>query len=137
MTTHEDVIEPRDPDARSATDLPDMEATAQALACSLPGDELQQRAVDSSTLFASAGARRALPDGAELEFTGDDSTAHAVLHFALAERRCCKELTFEIAFVPDHSAVRLRIRSAGPQVDGIRAWTGTAQVNVDGGRSVP
>jgi hypothetical protein len=126
MTTHEDVIEPRDPDARSATDLPDMEATAQALACSLPGDELQQRAMDNSTLFASAGARRALPDGAELEFTGDDSTAHAVLHFALAERRCCKELTFEIAFVPDHSTMRLRIRGTGSQVDGIRAWTETA-----------
>jgi hypothetical protein len=126
MTSHEDVTQPRAPDARTATALPNMEATALALACSLPGDELQQRAVDSSTLFASAGARRALPDGAELEFTGDDRTAHGVLHFALAERRCCKELIFEIAFVPDHSTVRLRIRGTGPQVDGIRAWTETA-----------
>ena len=97
-------------------------STAEALACDLPAAGLARRAVDTERLFARARERRPLPDGATIVFSGDDETARALFEFVAVERRCCAQLAYELAFVPDHSTVRLTMRGAGAQIDGIRAW---------------
>ena len=97
-------------------------SSAAALACELPSDRLARRAIDTTQLFARARERRALADGAELEFPGDDATAQSLFDFVLFERACCAQLSYELAFIPDHSTVRLTLRGRGPQIEGIRAW---------------
>ena len=111
-------------DTRSSPDAALMN-TAQALACELHADGVARRAVDTERLFARARERRPLPDGATLVFSGDDETARALFEFVAVERRCCAQLSYELAFVPDHSTVRLTMRGTGAQIDGIRAWAAT------------
>jgi len=100
------------------------QAAAAALACDLPAEAFARRAMDTTQLFDESRSRRALADGAELEFAGDDEVARALLDFVLAERRCCASLSYELAFVPDHSSVRLTLRGRGRQAEAIRAWAG-------------
>jgi hypothetical protein len=111
-------------DTRSSPDAA-RTTTAEALACDLPAEGVARRAADTERLFARAREWRPLPDGATLVFPGDDETARALFEFVVFERRCCAQLSYELAFVPDHSTVRLTMRGAGAQVDGIRAWAAT------------
>ena len=95
-----------------------------ALACALPEGEAGERRAEVGRLFARAERRFETEDGAELEYPGDDETARALLDFVLFERRCCAQLAYELRFIPEHGAVRLRISGSGSQVPAVRAWAG-------------
>ena len=106
------------------TDVETPTTIAEGLSCALPPEELPRRAMDITTLFDRARTRRPIDDGAELTFAGDDAAARDLLDFILAERRCCATLSFELAFIPDHSTVVLRLQGRGEQGASIRAWAG-------------
>ena len=97
------------------------------LACTLATEELAPRGRATANLFDRAERRRRLPDGAELEFGGDDDAARALLEFVLLERRCCAQLTYELHFAPDHSTIVLRLRGRGRQSEAIRAWAAVGE----------
>lgn len=79
------------------------------------------RLPEVKALLGKATARRATDDGVIIEFPGDDTTARTVLEFVLAERRCCAQFTYEIAFAPPADRVTLRLRGAGLYLVALKA----------------
>ncbi len=84
---------------------------APPIACTLSAEQLEAR-LDSRELrdLTAAAQVSELPDGIELEFSGDDAHLTGIVEFVAYERRCCQFLTFEIVLEPGLGPIHLRIR---------------------------
>jgi len=71
------------------------------------------RRAEVRDLLRKATGRRDTDDGVSIDFPPDDTTAQTLLEFVLAERRCCAQFTYEMAFAPKSERLTLRLRASG------------------------
>jgi hypothetical protein len=94
---------------------PDADA-AMALVCTIPaGDRAARRHTVHETI-SQATAARELENGVAFQFAGTDEIARELLDLVLAERSCCADFRYAIAFEPRHGAVEFRVEGAGALV---------------------
>ncbi|CAN5405217.1 hypothetical protein BH09CHL1_BH09CHL1_18300 [soil metagenome] len=60
-------------------------------------------------LFAGVRERRAIENGVEYRFSGDDSWKARLYEFVDAERTCCSFIRIELAFEPGFGPIWLRL----------------------------
>lgn len=86
------------------------ESDAVPIACTLSDAELLERELRLLAKFKSAViATEELHDGYAFRMPGDDKSIAAVAELIVAERECCRFLTFELTVAPKIGTAILRV----------------------------
>ncbi len=77
--------------------------------CRLAADELMRRVAEVSDLLEQAAEFQECDDGYVFKFPGHAVAARQLLDFIVAERQCCRFMTFDLTFQPDQGPIDVRI----------------------------
>jgi hypothetical protein len=91
------------------------------IVCTLSADQLAQRREHViKELFQKTLERRELQDGFEFVFPSSEAVLAEVVEFVAFERKCCRFLSFEVAFEPGEGPIHLRLLGCEDAKDVIR-----------------
>lgn len=80
------------------------------MSCGLSTEQLAERVETIlRPLFAGVRERRAIQNGVEYRFSGDDATKARLYEFVDTERNCCSFIQIELAFEPGFGPIWLRL----------------------------
>jgi hypothetical protein len=97
------------------TDLP------SAIACSLPPDQWPRRARALAVIFDNARSVREEYGGLTLEFEYSPERARALLELVMAERECCRFMSFRLDLGAELDGLRLHVRGSAGEA-ALEAW---------------
>ena len=91
------------------------------IVCTLSPDQLAQRREHViKELFQKTLERRELQDGFEFVFPSSEAVLAEVVEFVAFERKCCRFLSFEVAFEPEEGPIHLRLLGCHAAKDAVR-----------------
>src|SRR5690242_2750993 len=89
--------------------------------CTLSPEQVAQRREHViKQLFQKTLERRELQDGFEFVFPSSEAVLAEVVEFVAFERKCCRFLSFEVAFEPEEGPIHLRLLGCQDAKDVIR-----------------
>lgn len=90
--------------------------SAMALVCTIPPAGRGERRTTVQAVVAQATSAREVDNGVTLAFAHSDETARLLLDLVLAERVCCAQFVYSIAFRPMQEQIELTVEATGAQI---------------------